>query len=105
MLTPNVNTTATDMYNVYAAAGLVHTTGIPPAGAFVFYPYPYLVLSGSETTDGHIAISAGMGFVVSALETKNPGYVQETTYDFLTGSGPQGHGAYAGWAYPTNTGK
>lgn len=101
------NATATGAYNAYNAAGLIHTTGIPPVGALVFYPYPYLVLSGAELTDGHIAISYGNGDVISALETLGAGalgtgYVQIHPYDFLRGPGPLGHGAYAGWAFPPN---
>jgi hypothetical protein len=86
---PVVHTDAADMYTAYLKAGLIKTTGVPPRGAFVFYP--------TDTSSGHIGISVGGGQEISTQgEATQYLPLQEASYTSITG--------YAGWAYPTNAG-
>lgn len=85
---PIVSTDAADMYNTYQVAGLVHSASeTPPVGALVFYPQ----LGGSQ---GHIGISVGENYIISATKTTNPPVWQQLYNSF-------GSGQYKGWAYPT----
>jgi len=87
-VSPIVSTNAADMYNTYNAAGLVHSASeAPPVGALAFYPS----LGGPQ---GHIGISIGEGYVISATETTNPPVWPQRYNTF-------GSGQYMGWAYPS----
>jgi hypothetical protein len=101
-VSPINRTNATNMYTTYKNAGLVKTTwstkagssSVPPRGAFVFYPSPGFPWSQPE---GHIAISLGDGYVVSARGTTYNPYIQKQKYNntsVLPG--------YKGWAFPKN---
>jgi hypothetical protein len=93
---PSVNeptATANAVYQRYASAHLVQniwetSTGsdpLPPRGALVFYPSP--------ASGGHIAISAGGGWVISANSSGSP-LVRQQRYNSIPG--------YEGWAFPSN---
>lgn len=79
---------ATGMYNLYNADGLIHSASeIPPVGALVFYP-----------GENHIGIAVGIDNkgnydVISATETGSP-LVQQQPYNSF-------NSPYAGWAYPS----
>lgn len=91
------------MYDLYRARGLIQTTwqsnsgkqSFPPEGALVFYPT--LTSSGgtSKTAVGHIAISVGSGYVVSANNSGSP-LVRRQKFNSFAG--------YAGWGFPVNAG-
>jgi hypothetical protein len=100
-VTYGYNATAESAYQQYKADNLIQhtwsnssgTQSYPPEGALVFYP-------GLGGADGHVAISAGGGNVVSANENgvSNP-LVQKLGYN-----SPNLRGYYAGWAFPINAG-
>jgi hypothetical protein len=79
---------ATGMYNLYKADGLIHSASeVPPVGALVFYP-----------GENHIGIAVGIDNqgnydVISATETGTP-WVQQQPYNSF-------NSPYAGWAYPS----
>jgi hypothetical protein len=75
---------AKDYYNSSVKHNAVNTTKLPPAGAAVFY-------QGSPD-NGHVAVSAGGGYVWS---TGVGGKVEKVPYDKLWGG--TGSGKYLGW--------
>lgn len=82
---PIVTTDARDMYTAYGKAGLLHSASeVPPVGAFAFYP--------GDTSQGHIGIAVGSGYVVSATGSSPSVRAQK----YGTFNAP-----YKGWAYPT----
>jgi hypothetical protein len=103
MPNPTVTTTAADMYLKYEdySPTLIQKTWVsssatqtyPPEGAIVFYPT-------YEGVSGHIGISIGGGWVITANETgvTNPLIHKQTYNSFGSKSN------YAGWAFPLNAG-
>lgn len=92
--------TAADMYRKYAnySPKLIQKTWVsssgtqtyPPEGALVFYP-----TDGGKS--GHIGISTGGGWVITANETGvTKPLVFKQKYNSISG--------YAGWAFPLNAG-
>jgi hypothetical protein len=75
---------AKDWYNASVKNKVVNTTKLPPAGAAVFYQ--------GDPENGHVAVSAGGGYVWS---TGVKGKVQKVRYDQLWGG--NGSGTYLGW--------
>jgi len=79
---------ATQWYNESAKKNWLKTTA-PPAGVPVFY-------AGNATTgDGHVAISAGNGFVYTTDATGTGTATGKVRYDKLWGG--TGSGKYLGW--------
>ena len=67
---------------------MVRSARYPPRGAIVFYP--------EFTSEGHIGISAGDGFVITARSRPNDkgALVQREAFD------AKSLPSYAGWAFP-----
>jgi len=84
-------------------SGQVVTDKNPPRGAFVFFPNDKGgIVNGVQ--EGHIAISIGGGYVISAGNTKDSSgcYLHKLLYNSSSFVTTSGSSAYVGWAFPKN---
>jgi hypothetical protein len=80
---------AIDIFNYYKANGRVHTGGVAPRGALVFW---HAFSAGKDY--GHVAVSAGNGWVVGTQGWDFQGLP-------VALSTISSHGASVGWVYLT----
>ena len=85
------------------SSGQVVTDKNPPRGAFVFFPNDKGgIVNGVQ--EGHIAISIGGGYVISAGDSKDSTgcYLHKLLYNSSSFVTTSGSSAYVGWAFPKN---